>query len=375
MKPTIFHVRSGFKLGGPEKLIIPPLAYMKDSEFDFVLSSFVVDGVKNEFLEKAAAEGIATEAIPVNGSFDTSAIGTLRELLKKHSAALLVCHDYRAVIIGNFAARKLGIPKLAVAHGWTGQSLKVKVYETIERFALRRMDRVVAVSSLKYEELLNSGIAPERLIKIFNSVEIPYDDIPPRLHTLKEEYGLSPETLLIGTVGRLSIEKGHRYFVEAIRILKESYPDVRYVFIGEGSEMDAVKAQIERHNLKDEIILTGWRSDMETIYRGLDVFVLSSLTEGLPVALLEALSYGVPAVATAVGGSPDVIIDSENGYLVPSENPDELANAIGKLISDQALRERFGRAGFERAKNTFSMSAYARSFLTLYRELLAEKRV
>ncbi|OQX91539.1 MAG: hypothetical protein B6D58_07570 [candidate division Zixibacteria bacterium 4484_95] len=369
---NILHLRSGFRFGGPEKLIINSLKYMADSEFRFILSSFILKNIENEFLRYANNQNIKTEPVYINSPFDLSSIRSLKEIIKKHDIRLLIAHDYRAVVISYFARRNTSVKLVAVAHGWTSQSLKIRIYEFVEKRFFPFMDKVVAVSGPKYEELLKLGLPKEKTEKIENCVEIPPKEKIVKTNQLKEELGLLSDDVLIGSVGRLGVEKGHKYLIESSAKLKNKFPSARYVIIGDGSEMANLKSLAERLGVRKLIHFCGWRSDIETIYRGLDIFVLPSLTEGLPIALLEAMSYALPVIASSVGGCPDVVISRKSGILVKPADSDRLADAIGDLIDNKAKRDAMGLEAYSRILENYNMKKYSSSFLELFKKMLSQ---
>ncbi len=374
MSIPIVHLRSTFQVGGPEKLILSGIQHMQGDDFTFTLSSFSLPARPNRFAEYASSLGIPVVQIAVNGSFDRRALDGVRRLVENTGARLLVVHDYRAVIIALMAGLRLKVPIMAVAHGWTSQSLRVRMYEYIERFALRRVDAVVAVSKPKFQELLKIGVAESRLTLIENGVEIPPREKMARDTRLKDDLGLPHDTLLIGSVGRLSPEKGHRFLVDAATRLAPANPNARFVIFGEGPLRSSLLAQIRRAGLDHLFFLPGWRTDMENVYRGLDLFALPSLTEGLPMALLEAMSFGLPSVATTVGGCPDVIEDHVSGFLVPPSSVSALTDALGQLLVDEPLRDRMTDSAYDRIADRYSMTRYASQFAALYHQLAGGDR-
>lgn len=273
MSTNILQVRSSFKVGGPEYLILKCMKRLAKTEFNFILSSFVFTKVENEFLKFAINENIRIAPILIKYSFDPSAITSLRKIIDQYEVKLVVAHDYRADIISYFAIRGINIPLIAVAHGWTSQNFKVKIFEYVEKIALRYMDKVIAVSNCKYRELLRIGLSPGKVEKIENCVEVPDKENITRTNQFKEELGLSFEDVLVGCVGRLSIEKGHRFLIEAAAKLKSKFPSTKYVIVGEGSEMGKLNYLAKKLDVHRIVYFTGQRSDLETIYRGIDIFV------------------------------------------------------------------------------------------------------
>lgn len=367
MNRLILHIRSGFTVGGPEKLILSGIQQLKESGYDFVIASFALPNVPNRFLEEAQSQNISTEVIAVSGSFDFSSVKQLRKLFSRIRPSIIVAHDYRAIILSLIARRGFSIPLISVAHGWTGQSQRVKIYEFIERFAFKLADRVVAVSEPKLRELQKQGLAFPKLALIENGVALPEPDGASDTD-LREQLGIERSEILIGAVGRLSIEKGHKFFLDTAARLRRSHPEAKYVLVGDGP----LRAELQRlaiHlGIQDIFFFVGWISDMEAVYRSLDIFMLPSLTEGLPMALLEAMSYGIPSIATTVGGVPNVIETNVSGLLATPGNSDSLTLALRKLLVDGSLRHRIKAASRKTICERYSLARYASDFKQLYDE-------
>src|SRR5262249_23568641 len=147
------------------------------------------------------------------------------------------------------------------------------------------------------------------------------------------------------SAGRLSPEKGFGDLIDAARLIGSANPEVRFAIFGEGRLRADLEQRIAAAGVQEKFILPGFRDDLDRLLPGADVFVLPSYTEGLPNVILEASAASVPVVATAVGGTPEVVRHGETGYLVPPRRPEMLAEHIGILLRDESLRRRMGQAG------------------------------
>jgi glycosyltransferase involved in cell wall biosynthesis len=177
--------------------------------------------------------------------------------------------------------------------------------------------------------------------------------------------------LIVGAAGRLSREKGFDVFLDsAIRICARR-TDVGFVLFGDGPMRPALQQKIAEHGLQQRFILGGFRTDVEKLLPGLDLAVLSSHTEGLPVAVLEAQAAGVPVVATAVGGTPEVILEGVTGWLVRPANPTVLAESITFALDNESQRRSMGRAGRQRVRDEFTFKAQAEQYQQLFDRLLS----
>ena len=275
---------------------------------------------------------------------------------------LVHTHGYHADLVGWWAARRLGIPLVSTVHGFTGGDLKNRLYERLDRWALRRFDAVVAVSRPLATSLIEQGIDRQRVHVIPNRR-------PPNLPFSSEEsrrrLGLPERARLVGWIGRMSREKGADVMIEA---MPQVPADVQLVFLGEGPLRPGLARRVAELGLRDRVHFLGPVSGADRLLRAFDLVALSSRTEGTPMVLLEAIDAGVPIVATAVGGVPELLSDRE-ALLVPPERPDRLAAAITECLdrSGEAAR----RAELARARLAGeSPEGWVLAHETLYRSLV-----
>jgi glycosyltransferase involved in cell wall biosynthesis len=168
---------------------------------------------------------------------------------------------------------------------------------------------------------------------------------------LRDEFAISKNTLVIGMVGALGPDKDHHNFLEAAAIVKRSVPDVRFLVVGEGELRAELERSLASRGLSEDVLLTGFRRDVLEITKILDIFVLSSYLEGMGTAILDAMAFAKPIVATQVGGIPEIVLQGENGFLVPPRDPNKLAEAILKLAKEPSLRHKMGSFGKEHVRN------------------------
>ena len=168
--------------------------------------------------------------------------------------------------------------------------------------------------------------------------------------------------------------KGQRHLIDAARRVVRELPDVRFLIVGEGELRPALERQVRDLGLERHVLLPGFRTDVLGLQKALDVFVMSSITEGLGSAMLDAMACGRPVVATRTGGIPEAVHDGVNGLLVPPHDDAALAAAIVRLLQDDALRERLGGAARQRIVNEFSVDRMVANTLDVYRRRLANRQ-
>ncbi len=228
-------------------------------------------------------------------------------------------------------------------------------YRYIDRF----FDRIVVPSKAVRNSLLEAGTEARRIVVIPNGVDLDCfaDSGKGGESTLRQELSIGPGPLLLGIVALLRKEKDHATLLRATARLLETGHDVALLVVGEGEMRDTLKAEVARLGIGERVFFLGWQGDVAGILMQLDIFVLSSTTEGMSNAILEAMAAGRPVVATDVGGNPELVVHGETGYLVPKRDSEAMALAIGKLVADGELRRSMGLAGRRRVARYYSVDS------------------
>jgi glycosyltransferase involved in cell wall biosynthesis len=264
--------------------------------------------------------------------------------------------------VGARAARRLGIPVVTTAHGFTGGGWRNRFYEWIQFRSFRRSDAVIAVSRGLASELASRGIPGDRIHVVPNA----YPADVPRLErsAARERLVVPPAVAHLGWVGRVTREKGLDVLLDALWHL-DDVPVILSV-IGDGRERPALETRARGVRAAHRIIWHGSVADAGALFPAFDLFVLSSRTEGTPMVLFEAMAARVPIVAVAVGGVPDVLSDEE-ALLVPPENPRALAESIRSALGDRQAATARARAARTRLREQFGSEAWIARHLDVYR--------
>ena len=283
---------------------------------------------------------------------------------------VLFCHGYKADLVGWVGARLSGVPVVAVSRGWTAATARVRAYETLDRRVLRLMDAVVCVSEAQAQKVRRAGVPARRVSVIRNAIDAAA--IPaPTLESRQRLLDLFPAGCrrVVISCGRLSPEKGFGVLVEAAALVRQANPSIGFVHLGDGPLRASLAGRIAELGLGAHFQLLGFRERAEEWIAAADLMALPSFTEGLPNVALEAAAAGVPIVATAVGGTPEVVEDGVTGYLVRAGSPEALARQLLSLAADETARLRMARAGRRKVEAGFTFPAQARSYLRLFDEL------
>lgn len=299
---------------------------------------------------------------------------TLRRRLEDEPTDVLHAYFFWSIMYGRLLKARGVVPHLVENREDMGFAWGRHEYAWLR--ATRSLpDRVICVS----EAVSEVAVARERLqaskVRVIrNGISPPEEPDPDAGPALRRELGIPPGAPIVGMVANFNrAVKGADYYVDAIPHVVREMPEVRFLLIGLGDNREDLEARAAAAGVSEHLIFTGFRSDVDRVYRALDVSALTSLSEGLSVTVLESMRHGVPVVATDVGGNPEVVVDGETGYLVPPRDPEAFAAAVLRLLRDPARRVRFGRRAQAVLSGSFRLSDVAASYGAVYRELTGGK--
>jgi glycosyltransferase involved in cell wall biosynthesis len=213
--------------------------------------------------------------------------------------------------------------------------------------------------------LIKDGVPDVRTVTVHEGIDLGRVEAAPpaKLH---EELFLPHGAPLVGNVAALVPHKGQKHLIEAAAIVVRQVPDARFVIAGEGELRPSLERQIKEHRLEKHVFLAGFRPDILSLHKAFDIFVMSSITEGLGTSLLDAMAASKPIVATDTGGIPEVVAHESTGLIVPPRDHEAMAAALVKLLKDPALAKRMGSAGFARVRQQFSAVKMLKETLRVY---------
>jgi glycosyltransferase involved in cell wall biosynthesis len=302
---------------------------------------------------------------------DAIAVGALAAHLAEVRADVLHTHMYRADTVGTRAVIALG----EIGHRRpfivsTVHSSRVRSSDDQVLLAglTPHMDRLIAVSRSIERKLRHEGRDVIPVDLIYNGVDLQRYDHQEPCCTLPDEYGMEPGSQIVGVVARLEPEKGHPTLFDAWPIVVRAVPDSYLLVVGEGSRRDALEAQARELRIAHRVVFTGRRDDVPAVTAALDVAVLPSYREAQGLTILEAMALSRPVVASDVGGIPEMIQDGTTGLLVPPHDPDALAAAIIRLLTDHPLADTLGRAGHDLVHDRFCIELMVRAIESIYDE-------
>jgi glycosyltransferase involved in cell wall biosynthesis len=324
------------------------------------------------------SRALEAQGIPVRhlgrGRFDPRIFGDLVGLARERDARILHVHGYAAADFGRLAARRVGAALVLHEHF---ADPRMPPYQALADRALAPLtDRAIAVSESTRAFLVRQRHVPaDRVRLIWNGA--PLDEFAPRpkeaARGTRAELGLPEEAVVIGSIGRLNEQKGHRYLLDAAAAALPALPAGRVLIVGDGDLEGPLREQARARGIADRVVFAGHRGDIPAVLGAVDIFCISSTYEGTPLTLFEAMAAGKAIVSTAVDGCREVIEDGVTGILVPPRDAATLALRLRELLLDESRREALAR-GALRASSRYDIRRCVEAMQALYDEVLAEKR-
>jgi glycosyltransferase involved in cell wall biosynthesis len=305
--------------------------------------------------ETARASGLTVFPLRMRGQWDLAAVWRLRRCIAERRIEIVNTHKPLAHTLGLLAARWAGVPVVATRR----VSFPLRRHPFLDWKWNKAVAGLIAVSNGVAESLIASGVPQSKVVTIYGAVDLERFRPGISAEPVRKEFGLGPDTPMVGQVADLRSWKGYGLLLEAAAAVLKKIPNAVFFCIGnKGAEYETLAKQAERLGIADHVVFTGFRKDVEAFYAAMTVCLnCSTGGEGLPGSLREALALQVPVVAADVGGNRELVIPDRNGLLIPSGDPRSLADSVVRLLRDPDLRKRMGIEGRRLVEDRFSIGA------------------
>ncbi len=354
--------------GGAQEHVLNLLSGLDRSRYEATVVA-LSDGAAVRKLRRAGFE-----VTVIDEPDDAVAIRALVVRLADDRADVVHNHMFRAEVVGTKAAMALaeaGRPRPYVVTTIHSSRVRSAADRALLRSLTPHMDHLVAVSKAIEEKLAVEGrIVPKGppVTRVYNGVDLERYDHQEPCCTLRDEYGMEPGSQIVGVVARLEPEKGHLTLLAAWPHVLRRVPDAYLLVVGEGSMQGELEARARQLRVADRVVFTGRRDDVPAVTAALDVAVLPSHREAQGLTILEAMALSRPVVASNVGGIPEMVEDGVTGLLVPANEPEALAAAIVRLLTDHAFADLIARAGHDRVHEEFCLERMVDEISRIYDE-------
>jgi glycosyltransferase involved in cell wall biosynthesis len=315
-------------------------------------------------LRRRAAEGLELIPLASRSEMDLSAAWRLARLLKRLRPDVVHAHDAHGVAMASLALSFGGAAQSPVLIAARRVDFHLR-QNSFSRWKHRQVDCFVCASDAIRQMLVADGVPAERAVTVHEGIDLDHVRAAPAVN-VHEAFWLPHGAPVVGNVAALVPHKGQRHLIEAAHLVVQQMPDVRFLILGEGELREMLERQVREYRLEKHVFLPGFRTDVLGCMKGFDLFVMSSVTEGLGTALLDAMACGKAIVATRTGGIPEVVDDGVTGRLVAPRDHAAMAQAILGLLADEAVRRRMGDAGLARVEARFTVERMVAETAAVY---------
>ena len=380
----ILHIIDSGGLYGAEVMLLNLVAEQIKQNLEPIIASIGVKRIIEKPLEtEAIRRGFKVKKFRMIPGPNYLGAMKILSFAHREGVDILHSHGFKGNLLFGLLPRKIRkVPILSTLHGWTSTTgfSKMRVYEWLDRKSLKYIDAVVVVSNAMKSHPKLKGLKDINFHVIPNGIPIKKHNTPSHLPTtisLPITSDLDSKVIdfcntgfTVGAIGRLSPEKGYGDLIKALVLLNKKGIDARLVIIGEGGERNYLEGLAAQYAVSEKLLMPGYLEEAKRYIPFFNMFVISSLTEGLPITLLEAMQAQVPIVATNVGGIPEVLNNGKAGLLIKPCMPEEIAEAIGSLCQNEKLASEFRAKAYHRLSAYYSSKKMAMEYLNIYNRLI-----
>ena len=367
-KINILFLIDGFNIGGAELNLLEMLRNIDKRKYDITVCSFMDSGPLQPDFKQL---GFQVKLILRKWRFDPSIFLKLRSLMKKNSYDIVLTLLFYPDIVGTLIAHSCRVPCIL---SWATASHYDRDFDPWHRrffykIAMKKSNKIIAVSNETKESIIKrEKFSPDKILVIPSGLNI---DKYSRDVSGMKKVQKNDSLFVIGVVARLNYIKGHVFLIRALKEVKAVFPNFQCRLIGDGEYKPVINELVQKLGLSEHVQFMGFRRDIPEQLKQLDVFVLPSLSEGLPMVILEAMAASVPIVASSVGGIPEVIKNNVNGILVKPGDSESLARGIQSLFASREKREKLAREARNFVEKKFSITTLIKSFEEIFTEYLS----
>jgi len=354
-------------VGGAQETVLHISEMLSKEQYQVSIISGPQTGSEGSLIREFEDKGLSLTILPallreISPVNDFKAFWKLYHLLRQEKYDIVHTHSSKAGILGRIAAHMAGVPVIVhTVHGWSfHDSMHARtrqVYIALEKYCARFTDKLIVVTNLDIKKGLQAGIGhPEQYTLIRSAIPLEVFD-PSRYDqtAVRRELGIPLDAPVLGNVGRFSAQKNPLAWVRVAGNVAQRLPGCHFLMVGDGPMRSQVEAALKTEGIFERTVLTGLRRDVPQIMAAMDVFLLTSLWEGLPRVLPQAMSMGLPIVSSRVDGSAEVIREGENGFLFDTGDIEEMSGACLLLLHNESQRKIMGEAGKKTAHQEFDV--------------------
>jgi glycosyltransferase involved in cell wall biosynthesis len=374
----LLELRNTYKWGGgPDKTVLLSAARHDRARVSAVVA-YIRGAHDDQFTiaDRARGLGLTFYEIIERGKFDLRVIRAIRDIVAQHDINLIHAHDYKtdlfAYLVRRFLRRR-HLALLSTAHGWALLSPRGELYRRLDLRLMRRFDHLITVSHATKKGLVAAGLPASAISVIYNAIDTDAWSLRQVDDDLRNALRQGAHFPVVGYVGRITPEKDLHTWLHAATLVIRQYPRARFVLVGDGKDevlLRDLRGLADTLGIAEHVVFYDYQENPMPFYAAFDIFLMSSVTEGLSNSVLEAMAMGIPTVVTRVGGNEELVIDGQTGHLLPEGDAAGLARAVIALAQHDQLRRDMGQAGRQRVEREFSFARRLQRIESLYERIL-----
>ena len=360
----ILHLTFDMRIGGTEQ-VIKNLIDGSDTEL-FENSIYCIESPVGPFGQMLLEKGVTIHAESRQQGFDSHLIKNIRKYIQEHKIDVLHCHQYTPWVYGTIAAMFTKTKIVFTEHGRFYPDSSTWKRKLVNPILNLFTDNVVAISKATKQALVEFENIPERSIQvIYNGIaELTVNN--EKAQQLKFSLGLSEDKVILGTIARFDPIKNHKMMLRAFANISTKHSKAVLVIVGDGDLRESLENLVDELKIKDKVIFTGYIPNPQHYLAMMDIYLLSSFSEGTSMTLLEAMSLSKPCVVTYAGGNAEIINHKTNGLVTGNDNLSEFTDSCNFLISDHEKQRVYGKNGRKRFEQNFSLNNMLSRYSALY---------
>ncbi|WP_158971646.1 glycosyltransferase [Paraglaciecola sp. L3A3] len=371
MKTKIMHITYDMRIGGTEMVIKNLIDGANKKQFE--MSVLCIESPLGPFAQELLSNGIKIETLKRKPGFDTSLISAIRRTIKANNIDIIHCHQYTPWVYGVIAAALTGTKVIFTEHGRFYPDSSTWKRKLINPILNIFTHQVTAISRATKQALIEYENIPAQDIEIIYNGIAPIEFDEYKVNILRKKLNIPENHTVLGTVARFDPIKNHSMMLNAFANILTQQPNCTLLIVGDGEERENIEKCIENLNIKNNVILTGYEQKPVHHIALMDLFLLSSLSEGTSMTLLEAMSIGKPCVVTDAGGNPEIIFHNKNGLVTSNDNEAEFSKAIQTLLCSPELLKIQGSTGKEMFYKLFEEKIMNQKFSLIYQKLALKR--
>lgn len=370
MKTRVMHLTFDMRIGGTEQVIKNLIEGCDKNAFD--MSIFCLEQPIGPFGEMLLEQGISINSVQRKEGFDISLIKIIRKHITQHNIDILHCHQYTPWVYGTLAAIGTKSKVIFTEHGRFYPDRSSWKRKFVNPVLTIFTGSITAISKATKQALVDFEYIPAHKIKVIYNGIAPVKVDPAQTAKLRKELKISDSTKIIGTIARLDPIKNHDMMFRAFKQVLKQYSDILLILVGDGDERQNLETLADNLDIRKHVIFTGYISRPQHYLDCMDIFLLSSLSEGTSMTLLEAMSLSKPCIVTDAGGNSEIIDHNYNGLVTPNDQASTFADAINQLLSKENELKNMQHNANSRYQQHFNIALMAKEYQSLYNRLIQQ---